>query len=85
MNRLLTQSTAPYGMQEQLKRKISKRNAEYAKLAVVGYWLCLDCSAINSREEDDHGQPAYCSSCKSHKLKLMPPALRLLEPEDLRD
>ena len=66
----LATSTAPPELEQQLKQKVRNRLSE---LSVTGYWLCLNCCGINTREEDDHGQPAYCGVCTSIRLRLVPP------------
>jgi Zn finger protein HypA/HybF involved in hydrogenase expression len=85
-------STAtPPSLGRELKQRIELRLAqtraaaqERITQALGSYWLCLDCLGVNTREEDDHGQPAYCGLCRSHRLKLMQ-QVEVLEPQDLYD
>jgi len=70
----------PPELGRQIKRSTGQRLSE---LCASGYWLCQDCSAINSREEGEQGQPAHCGSCRSTRLKLQPAAFELIEPGDL--
>lgn len=53
----------------QMKERLE---ASLAEVSASGYWRCLDCMAINSREEGEQGQPAHCGRCGSHKLKREP-------------
>ena len=62
----------------QLKAQVAERLRDLSR---ASHWVCRDCAGINTREEDDHGQPAFCSSCSSVRLELRAPAL--IEPGDL--
>ena len=72
-------TATPPSLGRELKQKIGLRLTEMCR---SGFWQCQDCGAINTREEDDHGQPAYCGSCGSHHIKLEP---AVIEPQDLYD
>ena len=39
----------------------------------MGYWYCYDCDRPTEREESDHGQPAHCARCHSHKIRYVEP------------
>ena len=81
MNHLLRQrpTTPPPSLGRELARKIELRLSEMCR---SGFWQCQNCLGINTREEDDHGQPAYCGTCGSHHITLQP---AVVEPEDLYD
>lgn len=61
-----------------MKRSMWRRYAgpvpalSLGEASASGYWRCLDCDAINSREESDQGEPAQCGRCGSHKLRYQP-------------
>jgi len=86
MKLVATLTALPPELKGQIKQKFKSRLSE---MWIAGYWLCLDCYGINTREEDDHGQPAFCGSCKSTRLKCVPPGetvrelASLIEPGDL--
>jgi len=48
-----------------------------------GFWLCSNCEKIADRVEDDHGQPARCGSCGSHKISWNPPINEALRKENV--
>ena len=57
-----------------------------AQFCASGYWLCLRCHGVNTREEREQGLPPICEKCGSIRFKLQPPIMPdLLTPEDLRD
>jgi hypothetical protein len=57
-----------------------------SELCASGFWYCPNCGGINTREEDDHGQPACCGVCGSVKIHLVPASMpELIEPQDLYD
>ncbi|MGH7979970.1 MAG: hypothetical protein ACREE6_11395 [Limisphaerales bacterium] len=53
-------------IREKLRRKIDA-------ILLYGAWHCHDCDSFCERIEDDHGQPAHCHRCRSHKLYLVGP------------
>jgi hypothetical protein len=66
-----------------LKARIAVRLSELTR---CGYWLCLGCEGINTREEREQGLPAHCTTCGSVWFENEPPAMPdLLEPHDLYD
>jgi len=81
MNHLLRErpTAPPPSVRREVRQKIGLRLLE---MCARGYWQCQDCGAINTREESDHGQPAYCGSCRSVHITLQP---AVLEPQDLYD
>jgi len=81
MKRCLSRTHGPTPEQRrQTKDKVAARLLELSR--TTSYWLCRNCFGVNTREEDDHGQPHYCSTCGSHHFTLEIP--ELIEPEDLR-
>lgn len=38
-----------------------------------GSWQCDDCDSFCDRIEGEHGQPAHCHRCGSHRIKFVPP------------
>jgi hypothetical protein len=57
-----------------------------SELCASGYWLCLHCRGINTREEREQGLPPICDRCGNIRFKLHPASMpELLEPTDLYD
>ena len=55
-------------------------------LCASGYWLCLRCYGINTREEREQGLPPHCLRCGNVRFKLHPAIMpELIEPQDLYD
>lgn len=84
MNQSNTKSTAtPLSKTETTELNV----ISLSELMRRSYVLCRGCGAIDSRsEDDDHGQPAYCTGCGSFNLAYVPAAMpALIEPGDLDD
>lgn len=57
-------------------RERAAARALKAKLSQVfrdGFWFCDDHQGRCERVEDDHGQPAHCDACGSHRLTWVKP------------
>jgi uncharacterized paraquat-inducible protein A len=48
-------------IREKVRRKIDQ-------VISSGTWCCKDCDSFCDRIEDDHGQPAKCDRCGSHRI-----------------
>jgi hypothetical protein len=52
-----------------------------------GFWFCDDCQTSCERIEDDHGQPAHCHRCGSHRIAWTAPIIvedtELIHPGEL--
>ena len=84
VKRLLRRTlTAPPISQVEGRTVNGSRLTELARAAFIE---CRGCGGINTREEGDHGQPAFCTDCGSYHLRYHPAALpALIEPGDLHD
>jgi hypothetical protein len=56
-------------------QSLERPEPNIARLATEGFWQCKDCQGIDTRTEDDHGQPDFCNRCGSHRLKYHEPIL----------
>jgi hypothetical protein len=71
----------------QSKAKLKRRIAlGLAELRSSGFWLCLNCEGINTREEREQGLPPHCSTCGGIRFHLEPASIHnVIEPQDLYD
>ena len=65
---------------------LHRDGTSFAELCASGYWLCLRCYGINTREEREQGLCPICTRCGSIRFKNHPAIMPdLIEPQDLYD
>lgn len=53
---------------EEIRRKLA---LQMEIILTQGIWFCKDCGRGCDRIEDDHGQPAHCNRCGSHRIEFL--------------
>jgi len=82
-------SVLPAATRKECQRRAALETEREVKQAIVsiehvlacGFWFCRDCDGICDRIEGEHGQPARCSLCGSHRLEYNPPIGKLMPTE----
>ena len=74
--------------QDQVQQRLAAQmTSRFAQALRSGFWFCNDCRTSCERIEDDHGQPAHCHRCRSHRIEWNAPVIvaetKMINPGEL--